>query len=375
MSEAIIAGPLPPTKRENVRVPELDGIRAIAVWMVLSGHLVDGWPLAPGALRGIPGPVIFAFRGGWLGVDLFFVLSGLLITGILLDSRTKPAYFRNFYGRRALRILPVYFSVIAIAALFYRDSWHYFLLAIGFMANLAAYFRIGVPHGPGVFWSLAVEEHFYLGWPLAVRFCSRRALWLISLGLFCGEPLARAFGYLKGLDPGEMIYPASWFRFDGLALGALLALWLRSPSFSRRASLQIAGLMLFVSVLILVAGKPFGVLGTRTLASTSLRYTHMQLLFGSGILASLALQGSAATAFLRIPLMRISAELSYCVYLIHLCVGDGYHWLLDRFSVDLPALIGAQPAWICQCIAVLVGSFGLAALSKKYLEEPCLRLK
>jgi peptidoglycan/LPS O-acetylase OafA/YrhL len=359
----------------NRRVPELDGFRAIAVWMVLGSHLIYGWPLPEGALNGVPRPPLWVLEKGWLGVDLFFVLSGLLITGILLDSRDHPAYFRNFYGRRVLRIIPLYMTVIAATFLAYRHPAEYFLISILFLANLATLLRIGIPHGPGVFWSLAVEEHFYLGWPLLVRLLNRRTLTALSLAIFVVSPVLRGVAVAHGLDPERVVYPLSLFRFDGLALGALLAIWVRSVRFSVRGSLQLAALMLTASLLIVVGGIPFGVLGTKTIASTALRYTHMQLLFGSGILASLALAGTRWTALLRTPFMRISSDLSYCIYLIHLSVGDGYHWLLKVFHIDVVGIFGPHGALLCQIICVLGATFSLAALSKKYLEDPFLRLK
>jgi peptidoglycan/LPS O-acetylase OafA/YrhL len=111
--------------------------------MVLGAHLVDGWRLPAGALRGVPAPLVFVFSRGWLGVDLFFVLSGLLITGILLDSRARPSYFRDFYASRFLRIIPLYFTVITITFLAYRSPVLYFLLSYCFLANIAGVLRVG----------------------------------------------------------------------------------------------------------------------------------------------------------------------------------------------------------------------------------------
>jgi peptidoglycan/LPS O-acetylase OafA/YrhL len=260
------------------RVPELDGFRAIAVWMVLGAHLVDGWRLPAGALRGVPAPLVFVLSRGWLGVDLFFVLSGLLITGILLDSRERPSYFRDFYARRFLRIIPLYFTVITITFLAYRSPVLYFLLSYCFLANIAGVLRVGVPHGPGVFWSWAVEEHFYLAWPMVIRFMSRNSLIITCLVIFLASPVLRGIAAARGLDPAQEIYPLSWYRFDGLALGALLAIWLRSKACSPKKSLRLAGAMAMLSLLIVAAGAPFGVLGTRTVANIALRYTHMQLI-------------------------------------------------------------------------------------------------
>ena len=112
------------------KIPELDGFRAVAVWMVLCAHLLAGWTLPEGATRGIPGPILWVVSRGWLGVDLFFVLSGFLITGILLDSRDRPKFFRNFYGRRVLRIFPLYMVVIAVTWAAYRHPAAYFVISI-----------------------------------------------------------------------------------------------------------------------------------------------------------------------------------------------------------------------------------------------------
>jgi peptidoglycan/LPS O-acetylase OafA/YrhL len=365
----------PTVSETRGRVPELDGFRAIAIWMVLGAHLVDGWTLPSGALNGVPAPVLFGLSRGWLGVDLFFVLSGLLITGILLDAKEKPSYYRNFYARRFLRIIPLYFTVITITFLAYRSPALYFLLSYLFLANVAGALRVPIPHGPGVFWSLAVEEHFYLAWPMVIRFLSRNSLILTCLLIFLASPVLRGIAAARGLDPAQEIYPLSWYRFDGLALGALLAIWLRSKSCSPKKSLRLAGAMAVLSFLIMTAGAPFGVLGTKTVASVALRYTHMQLIFGAGILSSLAMPGSLLTGWLRTSFMRISAELSYCVYLIHLSVGDGYQWMLRNFSFEPVALLGPRGAFLAQSLFIVGASFGLAAVSRKFLEEPCLRLK
>ena len=159
----------------------------------------------------------------------------------------------------------------------------YFLLAVLFMANFAEVLGVGIPHGPGVFWSLAVEEHFYRKQPLIVRFFSRRHLTILSLWICALSPLLRGLAVLHGWDPGSVVYPLSIFRFDGLALGALLAIWIRSDRCSKRSSLQLSALMTALAVIITLAGIPFGVMGTKTVASTAFRCANCQLLFGSAI--------------------------------------------------------------------------------------------
>src|SRR5437879_3615839 len=126
-----------PPRRLPSHISELDGIRAIAIWMVLGLHLFVPDEESVQALMRWPEPLLLVIGHGWLGVDLFFVLSGFLITGILIDGRNSPHYIRNFYSRRLLRILPVYFVCLAAMTYFYPGHRSYFLLSLFFMANMA----------------------------------------------------------------------------------------------------------------------------------------------------------------------------------------------------------------------------------------------
>jgi peptidoglycan/LPS O-acetylase OafA/YrhL len=306
-------------------------------------------------------------------VDLFFVLSGFLITGILLDSAGKPRYWRNFYGRRVLRILPLYFAVVAVAAVFYREHGSYFLISSAFLANFAVLFGIAVPHGPGVFWSLAVEEHFYLLWPLVVRVAKTYRLLWVSAAIVIAMPAARGFWKANGGDH-ETMYVLSWFRFDGLALGAFLAAWVRSRFGGRNHELGLAGGLVALSLAVTAAAAPFGVFRTLSVASGALRFTQAQLVFGACIVAAYALRGSRITAPLRTRFAQISSDYSYCIYLVHVCIIDLMFWLEQSLGVGPPA--NGYLAWsILRTVVVATVSFGVAALSKKYLEDPFLRLK
>src|SRR5271166_6006208 len=169
------------------RVLELDGFRACAVLMVVVLHLFYGWPTP--VLSSIPNVIRLVIGHGWLGVDLFFVLSGFLITGILIDSKERGHYFRNFYSRRILRIVPLYLACILIMYFAYPGAGPYFRLSLVYLANFAYFFHTKVPHGPGVFWSLAIEEHFYLLWPILVRFLNRSWLFGFSAFIVCGTPI------------------------------------------------------------------------------------------------------------------------------------------------------------------------------------------
>ena len=176
----------------EIREPVLDGIRGLAIFAVLWHHLVTFSGLEP-AVR-LDYHLWRTGSWGWVGVDLFFVLSGFLITGILYDSRSSGRYYFNFFGRRALRILPLYYGVLAVAflvvpaflaprsaeALTRDQAWYWlYLINVKF-----AFDGWPEPAYLGHFWSLAIEEQFYLIWPLVVRMLSRRRLLLVCMVCF-----------------------------------------------------------------------------------------------------------------------------------------------------------------------------------------------
>jgi peptidoglycan/LPS O-acetylase OafA/YrhL len=360
---------------DRARIPELDGIRSIAIWMVLIFHIFYGWVAVDHNFSPIPRFVMLAVAHGWLGVDLFFVLSGFLITGVLLDSKEKPYYFRNFYARRFLRIMPLYFTVIFAFFIFYRHFKNFLILSTLFAANLAYMFDVRVPHGPAVMWSLAVEEHFYLIWPLLVYWLSRSRLAILAILIVILTPVVRAIAVAHGMPIDDTVYVYSWFRFDGLALGALAAVWIRSPYASSRNCYRLAGLLMGMAIAITIIGAPFGILHTRSIVGTGLRNTQAQLPFVSFLLMALALQGTRLTAVLRSRLARSSGSLSYCLYLIHFAIGDGYQSVVRYFRLQPSVIFGDLGSILVRGMFVIVASFGLAILSKKYLEDPFLRLK
>jgi peptidoglycan/LPS O-acetylase OafA/YrhL len=363
-----------PEHRADHRVPELDGIRAIAVWMVLLAHAFFGFTNAPGALAGLPSPIYQLVSHGWLGVDLFFLLSGFLITGILIDTKTRAHYFRNFYVRRVLRIMPLYFTVIIVWACFYSNSGPYFLLSSVFGANLSELLHIHEPHGPGVLWSLAVEEHFYLLWPLIVLLLSRRRLLALSMAIFIAMPVLRGIYAARGMEP-DSIYVLSWFRFDGLAAGAMMAIWAKSSYFSARAGWRIAAAAVAICLCISLAGLRFGIFDAHTVVAVALRYTQTYLLFGALFVLVVSHTGAAWTSPLRWRFMQLSGALSYCIYLVHLSIGDGYEYLLTRYGIAADARFGSTGSVLVRAAVMIIASFAIAAVSRKYLEEPFLSLK
>jgi peptidoglycan/LPS O-acetylase OafA/YrhL len=332
---------------------------------------VDGWPLPEAARAAIPNWMMFILGHGWLGVDLFFILSGFLITGILLDSRETPGYFRNFYARRFLRIIPLYFTVIGVMWLSYRSGSHYFVLSLLFLANFAYAFGAEVPHGPAVFWSLAIEEHFYLLWPWTVRFLKRRALAFTAGAIVVIVPILRVWAFRAGWQPVAEIYSYSFFRFDGLAMGALLAIWVRSGRANRRTSLKFAAGLVALAIVISIAGQPFGIMSRGSV----LRYTQAALVFAGIVLAAIALRGSVYCAPLRWWFAKLSGDLSYCIYLIHLGVGDAYQYLMAACGIDQVAVFGPLGSVIARAFFIITASFAIALASRRFLEKPVLQLK
>lgn len=212
--------------------PAADGIRGLAILVVILHNSEFVERPSTAFLLKLTGAVTAT---GWVGVQLFFVLSGFLITGILVDALGSQRYFRNFYIRRVLRIFPLYYGVLILALLIFphvahvpewaadarKNQWWYWT----YMSNWGNAFGHSVP-GFAHFWSLAVEEQFYLVWPLLVFVLSRRGLMRLCVILLAMTPLIRLGLHLTGLPP-EAAYEFTIARWDALAAGALLALLMR----------------------------------------------------------------------------------------------------------------------------------------------------
>jgi len=358
------------------RIPELDGFRGIAILMVMVEHIYEAAPLPP---INIPRPLFFLLTHGWLGVDLFFVLSGFLITGILLDEREREGYFRSFYRRRALRILPLALTCLLLYSIVYGHKFDSafllsFLLTLFFFANFNILFGVLPVPGTGVMWSLAVEEHFYLLWPVAIRRLPLRAVGCIAAAIVLLSPVARCLAMHLGVG-AQSVYQLSWFRFDGLAIGALLAVFVRTRHFTVRttwiAALGWLGMILLVTLIL----WPYGVFAARSTLGEALRYTQAQALFGAAMAVSLAHQGSTWTRFLRSRFLGLTAALSYCLYLIHMPVGHLYYWTLHHAHINDIQILGGVGALLARYAVIFPTSFALAALSGKYLERPFLRMR
>jgi peptidoglycan/LPS O-acetylase OafA/YrhL len=192
------------------RIPQLDGLRGVAILAVFFHHA-------------------FTIKLLWMGVDLFFVLSGFLITGILIAPKKGglSSYLGQFYKRRATRIYPPYVLLLVVTTLLFGASWMRHAYMYAFLMNFILPLRIPAPYTLVILWSLAVEEQFYLVWPFVVYFVREAQLWWVAGALMIVAPLLRWF--CTPMFAREWtVYFLTPFRMDCLAAGALLALLWRS---------------------------------------------------------------------------------------------------------------------------------------------------
>jgi peptidoglycan/LPS O-acetylase OafA/YrhL len=359
-----------PTAIVRPKMPELDCLRGIAVLMVLFYHGFF-WSTGLQGLSGIEKIFVSATSCGWLGVNLFFVLSGFLITGILIDSRLEPHYFRKFYVRRALRILPAFYALLVLLA-FNGYRGHYYLLASFFyLSNLTPLWGVAMSYP--MLWSLAVEEHFYLLWPALLRKLSVEAIPKLVLGIVIVEPILRGTSFLLGWTVGLSYY--TWLVADGLAVGAALAFYFRQPRFSRQRVAQLSIGLVTLACLMASLGSRYGILTRQRLLGSGLQLTTFNLFFG-GLLGMTLLLGTSKYRFLvNRPGLVLFGNISYGLYLIHWMVFAWYdNFVSSRWpgSSPITGRFGLMTLrfGIVSAVAVL-----MACLSRRYFEEPFLRLK
>lgn len=218
------------------RIKELDGLRGIAVVLVMALHIFKR------AAYFTEHPVLETFTSftsvGWVGVDIFFTLSGFLITSILLRAKDGPHYFKNFYMRRVLRIFPLYYAAIVLVLFFvpkleteFTDNLSIALpVMLIYQQNWAMLFDgFYMTQYLGITWSLAIEEQFYLLWPLVVYRLNTGKLVKFSLWYMVISWLFRIFGTLLWHDAGQattFFFYASFARFEQVLIGGLLAIFL-----------------------------------------------------------------------------------------------------------------------------------------------------
>lgn len=355
-----------PARDFGARVPELDGIRGIAILAVLFYH-VFSYTMLRRSWTGLAHTVARATENGSHGVDLFFVLSGFLITGILLDTRWDAHYFRNFYARRAIRILPLYYSVLLIILLCYRHSGKYVFLSFFHFSNISPI--LGITMINGAMWSLSVEEHFYLCWPWILRRLSLRNV-ALAAGVVClAEPVIRgiAFPYVT------TVFPYSWFRLDGIASGALIACFVRSSGYSTQRANRAAMLLACLGVLIEIAGSPWSIRQHQTQFGAVCEYPPIDMICAAVVLWGVCNSRLPRTRLLRLRPLRICGDLSYCLYLSHCMVMDSYDVSLKHLGYA-PA-VTSFGGIVVRATVVLVVCFIIAAISRAVIERPARRAK
>jgi len=362
-------------------LPGLDGVRGLAILLVMAVHFVgNATPHAWGERLAVK-----LGTYGVLGVDLFFVLSGFLITGLLLDSKGGPYYFRNFYARRTLRIFPLYYAVLAllfiaaprVAALpsaleeaRRHQAWLWTYTANFFIAAKASWVLTYVSH----FWSLAIEEHFYLLWPLVVFSFRREALERICIGVI-GAALALRIGLSLGGVSELSISVLTPCRVDTLCVGALLAAVARRDGGaallvqrSGRAAIVIGGVTLAVSAWCAATHVGLPVLHP-------VRTTLYAMFFGALTLMSVQdpRQGLVARLF-HGSWLRTFGKYSYGLYVYH---GIFSQHMLQLHAQDrLGTLLGSQTrGMVAQAVLGVGISLLISALSYELFEKRFLALK
>jgi peptidoglycan/LPS O-acetylase OafA/YrhL len=363
-------------------MPELDTVRGVAILLVLFFHGFGGFGTA--GLTGFSRLFVLATTTGWTGVNLFFVLSGFLITGILIDGKEKPNYYKNFYIRRALRILPGYYMLLVLLWILPRIgvvdrpiSWGYIALCFVYLSNVTNFFGVPMQYGP--LWSLAVEEHFYLVWPTAVRFFSRRKLAYLAVVIFLACPLLRAIAFgSKSSIVQVQNPPYTWLVADGLAAGSLMAIFLRRANTTRRSVTWVALLTMGSALLLIAVGMPFGILLSRTLlGGGSLRLTVLNLFF-TGILGTMLLVGtSGRQSLVQWPVLRFLGDISYGLYLIHMLAFDAFDHLAYLYvpSLRWKAVQGHFGLMLLRFVIAAGVAVFIAFLSRRTFEEKFLTLK
>lgn len=370
---------------ESRHLPALDGVRGIAIILVLLSHAVDFLGPVPRHVPGATWPqlVTVIFLPGWGGVDLFFGLSGFLITGILLRSRKSPTYFSSFYARRALRIFPIYYLFLALCiglALVSSRVSHllphtlhervsYFL----YLQNWPIFWQswAGMTGLWGAYWSLAVEDQFYLVWPTLVRLFRPRTMLILCLfGFLLGYPERALLIHHFGLQFGLMQLPFS--RLDGLFLGAAIALY--REEFGRVVPMRWAvyafslGAALYLSVALLHhtelegSGVHLWRIGVTAFA-----------LMSAGLIAAVEHRPPLLVRALTLKPLLLAGRYSYGIYIYHLLFYFSMRWVWFHYA---EARIGYHLLTSFSFIAITISiTFAVAAASFHYYETPFLKLK
>jgi peptidoglycan/LPS O-acetylase OafA/YrhL len=359
------------------RILELDGVRGLAIIAVMVFHLAQYHPAQPDLLSA-------AIDLGWIGVDLFFVLSGFLITGVLLAEKRSPRYLRNFYLRRALRILPLYYAAVFCFFHLELPLAHHFhalrsvnndgeLLYWLQLSNWRSAFGELASSPVGPFWSLAIEEQFYIVWPFVVLWTGERGLTGVCLGLAAISAALRLVPQFQWIAASntEFLYRLTPFRLEPLCYGALLA------SLSMRAQLSgrlqgwligacISGALIFL-LAVLLGGSATKY--TNPLVATY-GFTGIDWVCGGLVGLAIVRRGRAGfAAFLRNSTLRRFGQLSYAMYVLHIQVA-----ILVTLATAKLMNEGLMASFVNISVGIAC-TYVLALCSWRWIEAPLLSLK
>jgi len=364
-------------------LPVLDGVRGLAILGVLLFHFVS--PENPEG--SFDHAVSWLFAYGALGVDLFFLLSGFLITGILYDSRRDAHYFRNFYMRRVLRIFPLYYGVLAvvfliaplipplrgseIAGLRDEQAWAWLYGVNIYLALHGGWVLSYLTH----FWSLAIEEQFYLVWPLVVWLLSGtpRFFMRFALAVAIASFGARVVASLLGVNPvaTTVLTP---FQLDSLALGAFVAVYVRQPEGDIGIRRLIVPMMVVGIVLLVLqfAVRHFSEYGNSVLA---VRSGAFHVLLAALMLKALTSPASSGwTLFFGSRPMTVLGKYSYGLYVYHHFIS--HYYIVHGTERALSSTIGSHLAsLVILAVVGMAASMLIAWLSYEYFERYFLQLK
>jgi len=370
--------PRPPVIDSSVRIPALDGLRGVAILLVLVWHSVfELQPQSPFLSR-----LLIPGRLTWSGVDLFFVLSGFLIGGILLDVSGSRNYFKTFYLRRAYRILPLYFLVLlgfSLRFLTPRSSagplgsfspsvipwFSYLIFTQNFWMAALGSFGVGVMAAT---WSLAVEEQFYLTIPLVIRKLTRSRLAILLIAVVLAAPILRTSLHLFFAHGNFADYVLLPCRADALCLGVLAALIVRTPEswqflLSHAGVLRRTGGLLLAGVILLdFRGDQLGT------PMVTVGYTWLAMFYATGLLMAATGASPILNRFLTNSLLRRLGVLAYSTYLLNLPLMEAM-----RRVLGLHFEYGSSKVQFAGGILGVLLTLLVAEVSWRFLEKPLLR--
>lgn len=349
-------------------IPALDGIRGLGVILVLFYHYGSST-----MALGVGTSVLQATGIGWSGVDLFFVLSGFLITGLLYDAKGKPHYFKNFYARRTLRIFPLYYFA-AVVVIILAVITGYGILGGSNPVWVLLYvgnFHMAIEGGGSIldhFWSLAIEEQFYLLWPMIVLSLSRGKLMLVAAAMIVISPLVRTLLVLNDA-PELAVYVLTPARMDGLAMGALIALFVRGPQGIAPLvpwAWRFGAMSAAAFLVIVIARRDFS---TSDPVILTAGISLLTIMYASLLVLSLSFR--PLQLVMELPVMRWFGKYSYGLYVWHPIVN------MILLHSPLTEQIGADTS--LKVVALVVFAFIVSIIvtlaSYRFLEAPLLRLK